>query len=60
MKKQMHSKEGQWERLDIHKVASEWMQDPNTNQGIVISAHDSEGRSIAEVNAKDRGDYVSF
>ena len=56
----MHSKEGQWERLDIHKVASEWMQDPNTNQGIVISAHDSEGRSIAEVNAKDRGDYVSF
>ncbi|XP_071538486.1 growth/differentiation factor 8 isoform X2 [Panulirus ornatus] len=41
------AREGNWVKIEVYKLLQEWLNKPDENLGLVVTAYDSEGRQVA-------------
>ncbi|XP_042241005.1 growth/differentiation factor 8-like isoform X2 [Homarus americanus] len=41
------ARKGNWVKIEVYKLLQEWLNKPNDNLGLVVTAYDSQGRQVA-------------
>lgn len=53
------ARKGNWVKIEVYRLLQEWLNKPEENVGLVVTAYDSMGRQVAVTDPKEMPSNVS-